>query len=362
MIYGKYFERIKNVASKKQLREMKLRTGGNTISGVPSQTDVLNLLNEQRTFVNKLQLNTGPLELFSHPDLREAKLGLHPDFRHLKGTSEVEYHYIVSVFIDIKGSTNLHREYNLEEIYVITNTIQSAAIHTCLALGGHVQRLQGDGVFAYFGGKSVDKDTAVKNAVLACSMFTYFVENDLNKFFAMDEIQNIKTRIGIDFGDDPTVLWANFGIMDVSELTTLSLHTSVACKMQIYAKPNGIVVGQNIKDRLGVDESCFDLVKNSKGEVEKRYIYIDERKNFRYTQYAFDWHRYLKSLPFINSDAYGNLNFAEEVSTDEMRRRQELQNVSQLINSGAAYLDRKGHISSDPKGVHHEPHLFHYGK
>jgi hypothetical protein len=55
-------------------------------------------------------------------------------------------------------------------------------------MGGHIQRLQGDGVFAYFGGKTVDKNRAVELAVTACSMFTYFVKNDLKDVFLEDGI------------------------------------------------------------------------------------------------------------------------------------------------------------------------------
>src|SRR5690606_12612817 len=118
------------------------------------------------------------------------------------------------------------REYDLETITVITNTIQRAAIHTCVALGGYIHRLQGDGVFVYFGGKGIDKKDANIKAITATSMFTYFVKNDLKKIFDQDGIEDISTRIGIDFGDDENVIWAKAGIGDCSEITTYSLHTN----------------------------------------------------------------------------------------------------------------------------------------
>jgi class 3 adenylate cyclase len=273
----------------------------------------------------------------------------------------LEYHYIVSAFIDIQGSTNLHKKYELEEIYSITNTVQSAAIHTVIALGGHVQRLQGDGVFAYFGGKKISKERAVEMAVTACSMFTYFIQNDLKNVFLEDGIEDINTRIGIDFGDDAKVLWANFGLMDVSELTTLSLHTSLASKMQAWASKNGIVVGQYIKDRLTTAEGIFDLVRNSKGEVEKRYIFEDQEKNFRYTQYSFNWYGFLKTLPFVKADANGKL-YIDDQNQNNNDRLQRLRNTSALLSSGNAYVDQHGKISDNPSGVQHQPHRFHYGK
>ena len=98
-------------------------------------------------------------------------------------------------------------------------------------------------------------------------------------------------------------MWANFGVANVSELTTLSLHTSLASKMQSYAKPNGIVAGQYIKDRLQEGDAFFQVVE------EKRYIFENDKKGFRYTQYIFDWYSFLKSLPFIGTDSQGNLYF-----------------------------------------------------
>jgi adenylate cyclase len=157
MIYDNYINRIRNVVAENKERNGLINGSSNLsgMSGIPKSKS--GLLKEQKAFASKLQLNAEPLRLIVPSTIEDARIGLHPDFKHLKGTNNMEYHYIVSVFIDIKGSTNLHNEYDLEEVYVITNTIQSAAIHTCLSLGGHIQRLQGDGVFAYFGGKSIEK-------------------------------------------------------------------------------------------------------------------------------------------------------------------------------------------------------------
>jgi adenylate cyclase len=366
MIYSSYTNRLKNiVAESRSKKELKKGFAGSIGGLTDVYKDKTKLIKEQRTFSNSMHLNAQPLgsilsgEILSGEQLQNARLGLHPDFAALKGTDIVEYHYIVSVFIDIQGSTNLHREYDLEDIFRITNTIQSAAIHTCIALGGHIQRLQGDGVFAYFGGKTVDKNRAAELAVIACSMFTYFVENDLKDIFLQDEIENINTRIGIDFGDDKDVQWANFGLMDVSELTTNSLHTSLASKMQAFASRNGIVVGQNIKDRLKIDETIFDLVRDSNGDVKKRYIFEIPQKNFRYTQYTFNWYQYLKTLPFVGVGAGGKLYLIDK---NEAERQARLRNTASLLSSGAAYLSKTGNITPENTGIQHQEHRFHYGK
>src|SRR5690606_7831972 len=50
----------------------------------------------------------------------EQGLGLHPDFSHLKHSECLEDHYIVSMFVDIKGSTNLFKKYTPHTVWIIT--------------------------------------------------------------------------------------------------------------------------------------------------------------------------------------------------------------------------------------------------
>ena len=108
-------------------------------------------------------------------------LGARPDFVYLKDSGNTEKHYIVSMFIDIKNSTNLFNRYTPETVFVVTNTIQRAAIHTCLIFGGYIHRLQGDGLFVYFGGKNIEEKESVNKSLQAASIFSYFVKNDLKE-------------------------------------------------------------------------------------------------------------------------------------------------------------------------------------
>lgn len=232
------------------------------------------------------------------------QLGLHPDFKLLKGTGIIEEHYIVSTFIDIKGSTNLFKKFDKQTVFLITNTILKAGIHTMLIFGGYVHRLQGDGIFVYFGNKRMSEEEAVKKALSAVSVFTHFVKTDLKEYLESVGIEYIGIRTGVDLGYEEDVIWGNSGIGEISEVTTCSLHTSLASKMQSSAEKNGVVVGSNIKDELKNGEDFFKPVAARKGEKD-RYIFTDSSKNFNYTQYDFQWAKFLKTLDFIASDQFG---------------------------------------------------------
>jgi len=234
-------------------------------------------------------------------------LGLHPDFSHLKHSEGLEDHYIVSMFVDIKGSTNLFKKYEPQTVWGITNTIQRAAIHTCLIFGGYVHRLQGDGLFVYFGGKNISINIAVNKALQFSSVFTYFVKEDLKKLFDEQGIDKIFTRIGIDLGYDRDVVWGMAGIGEISEVTTCSLHTSLASKMQGSASSNGIVIGDNIKaESIKLTEYYSPVCARTANEND-RYIFRIPEKSFFYTQYDFAWEKFLKRQDFIATDLQGNL-------------------------------------------------------
>jgi adenylate cyclase len=258
---------------------------------------------------NRLQpgLQTFSKELGLAPDFAQ-KLGLHPDFAHLKASNGIEKHYIVSMFVDIKGSTNLFRKYTPETILVITNTIQRAAIHTCLVLGGYVHRLQGDGLFVYFGGRNIPIAEAVQRALIFSSVFTYFVKTDLKKLFDEQGIDAIYTRIGIDLGYEGDVVWSLAGIGEISEVTTCSLHTSLASKMQGSAQSNGIVVGDHIVKEvpLALNDHFTPVCKRT-GNENDRYIYQIPDQSFNYTQYDFSWLLFLKKQDFVATDLTGNI-------------------------------------------------------
>jgi adenylate cyclase len=310
-IYKSYTENIRSAINNDHKRE--------TINLSYSATDKLRstevrtrLLDETRKTAPLSSLQSIADELGLRPDFTQ-KLGAHPDFSHLKDSGNIEKHYIHSMFIDIKGSTNLFRRYEPETVLIITNTIQRAAIHTCVMFGGYIQRLHGDGMFVYFGGRNETRAESAARCLTAASLFTYFVKNDLRELFSEQGIETIFTRIGIDSGENHEVVWAMAGIAEMSEITTCSLHTSLAAKMQNYAASNGIVAGANIRNLTKGE--FFTPVCQRTGLEKDRYIFTIPEEKFYYTQYDFDWLSHLKSLEYITTNATnGSINIKRKAA------------------------------------------------
>lgn len=268
----------------------------------------------------------------------EEKLGAHPSFNHLKNTENSEYHYIVSMFIDVKNSTGLFKKYEPHVVANICRTIQLAAIHTCWYFNGYIHRLQGDGLMVYFGGKGISKQSAVDDALMAGSFISYFMKNDLKNLFDEQGVKRIYTRIGIDFGDTDVTLWHNAGVGECSEVTTTSLHTSLACKMQSQAESNGIVVGDNILPFELKYSSCFAYKNYKENGEEKSYVYEIPDENFRYKQHDFFWERFLKKHPSIDEDINGNLTFEGQSMTQNSKVEQNINYLQQNATNYKPYL------------------------
>lgn len=283
--------------------------------------------------------------------VRAPRTGDHPDFAHIRQTGKYERHYIVSMFMDVKNSTALFRRYDEETVNAAIQIIVLAALQTCALFGGHIQRMQYDGVFTYFGGKNISKASAVLNAINAASFFSYFVKYELVQ--VLDEIgmERLSARTGIDFGDADKTLWGVFGMGACTELTTTSLHTSLSPKMQSCAPSNGIMVGENVRDLLGQDGLLCDTLKDNKtGNVDenKRRIFNDPD----YRQYCFDWETFLltKYKTFIRR-VNGKLVIDYELALPANREKEnELMRKLGLVSSLGS-IDAHGRVSEKPSRI-----------
>lgn len=221
-------------------------------------------------------------------------IGTHPDFADLTNM-DYTHHYCVSAFIDIKGSTRLIEKYSLLEVRLIKDSLLTLAIEVANQFGGHVQRLQGDGIFLQFVRKDVVPNDAVINALNAVSILTQFVSVDLSEIMRNHGLRPLKIRAGVDYGDNENVLWSYYGVEGCEELTTTSLHTDMAAKLQAKADDNSILIGGNVKNLLDLKKDFYDYYRNKEGK-EMVYYYSSQSS---YPFFVFNWKEYLYSFPFI---------------------------------------------------------------
>lgn len=289
-IFGNYLETVKTLSNSNYLDPVEHRANVARMLG-KSKAKIGKSLNEgqittltQKDLIEEFDYS-GMSELFGVPEymINAPHIGNHPDFTHLQN-NETENHYAVSMFVDIKGSTLLSKNFNLQKIRLLKDTVLTLVIYICNFFGGHIQRLQGDGVFVYFVRRGQDSKDAVISALNAASTINYFMKYELVKVFENEEATPLKVRTGIDYGSAEQVLWSWYGVPSCNELTTTSLHTDMAAKLQGYASGNGIMVGDNIQKIIDLHEK---LVSNTYEPI------------MGYKKWNFNWENYFNTFDFI---------------------------------------------------------------
>lgn len=282
-IFNPYLNVIKEAVSKDPKASGLIRNNENDTNLDYSYiVDLKNKFNKEIQLNKTQEINSSQYNL-NTDSLPSLGLGSHPDFEHLRGTTNTEYHWIITGFVDVKKSTQLFNKFSLPTAALITEAIVKASIYAVSICDGYIHRIQGDGLMVYFGGKNMDKSKATKNALKAFAMISYFVKEDLKDYFETNGIKDIYTRAGLDLGDKQKVLWLYSGLGSAGEITTNSLHTSLVPKMQAKAKNNGIVVGKNITSQI-----------SSQSYFTKKHTPIWKYEDGQtYDHFDFDWEKYL---------------------------------------------------------------------
>jgi len=267
-------------------------------------------------------------------------IGAHPDFSHLK-EGEEDYGYCTSVFVDLKGSTLLARKLSLPQVKLIKNGLIKSAIEIFQAFDGHIQRLQGDAVFALFCRKGGVKEDSIIDAINATSILQAFIQDALNPNFIDKGLPEISARIGIDFGDDTEVMWSQYGLKDCNEITTTSLHTDLAAKLQAKAPSNGIMIGDNVRAMLDLPDEFYEVKEVIRGGSPTKQRYAIKSDDYQYKMWSFRWHEYLRYFTISRSSDEALLSTIKTLKYTCKTRLPEEEKYSQNYLSGCGSLPKE---------------------
>lgn len=142
-----------------------------------------------------------------------------------------EEHYVVSMFIDMRGSTKLAEARLPFDIVFLINRFLEAASQAVIDSGGQPNQFVGDGLLALFG-LDVDPATACRQALRAASLVASNVEY-MNHEFATELQQPIQFGIGIHGGE---VIIGDIGFRDHTIFTALGDSVNVAARLQDMTK------------------------------------------------------------------------------------------------------------------------------
>jgi adenylate cyclase len=154
-----------------------------------------------------------------------------------------EERYLVSLFVDMRGSTQLAEKRLPFDTVFIVNRFLAAVSQAVIACGGQPNQFVGDGMLALFGLASTAEE-ACRGALRAAGMIATNV-TELNEFLSNDLREPIRFGIGIHGGE---VIVGDIGYRDHMVFTALGDAVNVAARLQDMTKTLGceVIVSEEV--------------------------------------------------------------------------------------------------------------------
>jgi adenylate cyclase len=163
-----------------------------------------------------------------------------------------EERYLVSMFVDMRGSTKLAEKRLPFDTVFIVNRFLGAVSQAVVECGGQPNQFVGDGQLALFG-LSTNPQTACRQALRAAAMISANVD-ELNQFLSHDLREPIRFGIGIHGGE---VIIGDVGYRDHMVFTALGDAVNVAARLQDMTKSLACeaVVSEEVRITAGLADN-----------------------------------------------------------------------------------------------------------
>ena len=165
-----------------------------------------------------------------------------------------EERYLVSMFVDMRGSTTLSEMRLPFDIVFLINRFVEAASRGISEAGGQPNQFVGDGILALFGLKT-DRATACKQALRAAALVASNIAH-LNHQFATEVREPIQFGIGIHAGE---VIIGDIGFRGHTVFTALGDSVNVAARLQDLSKTLDckVVVSEDVCKAAGIPDDAL---------------------------------------------------------------------------------------------------------
>jgi adenylate cyclase len=162
--------------------------------------------------------------------------------------------YLVSVFVDMRGSTKLAEKRLPFDTVFIVNRFLGAVSQAVIESGGQPNQFVGDGMLALFG-LTASRQDACRQALNAAAMIAANVD-ELNRFLEHDLREPIRFGIGIHGGE---VIVGDIGYRDHMVFTALGDAVNVAARLQDMTKALAceVVVSEEVRATAGLSANAL---------------------------------------------------------------------------------------------------------
>src|SRR3954447_21501636 len=162
--------------------------------------------------------------------------------------------YLVSMFVDMRGSTRLAEKRLPFDTVFIVNRFLGAVSQAVIESGGRPNQFVGDGMLALFG-LTASRRAACRQALRAAAMIAANVD-ELNRFLSHDLREPIRFGVGIHGGE---VIVGDIGYRDHMVFTALGDAVNVAARLQDMTKALAceVVVSDEVRATAGLADDAI---------------------------------------------------------------------------------------------------------
>ncbi|WP_143198385.1 adenylate/guanylate cyclase domain-containing protein [Bradyrhizobium sp. AS23.2] len=162
--------------------------------------------------------------------------------------------YLVSLFVDMRGSTQLAEKRLPFDTVFIVNRFLGAVSQAVIEHGGQPNQFVGDGMLALFG-LTADPQTACRQALKAAASIATHID-ELNELLSHDLRQPIRFGIGIHGGE---VIIGDIGYRDHVVFTALGDAVNVAARLQDMTKTLACeaIVSEEVRRTAGLADGAL---------------------------------------------------------------------------------------------------------
>jgi adenylate cyclase len=157
--------------------------------------------------------------------------------------------YLVSLFVDMRGSTQLAEKRLPFDTVFVVNRFLAAVAQAVMECGGRPNQFLGDGMLALFG-LGTTAQLACRQALRAAATISVNID-ELNEFLSHDLREPIRFGIGIHGGE---VIVGDIGYRDHMVFTALGDPVNVAARLQDMTKSLGCeaVISEEVRVTAGL--------------------------------------------------------------------------------------------------------------
>jgi len=154
---------------------------------------------------------------------------------------------MVVLYVDLVGSTTMTLEMPSEKIAIIVSSFSQEMAAVIRQHNGYVLKFVGDAVIGYFIGEG-DGLLTSDNAVSCAKSMISIIQKGINPILNQYDYPDLMVKIGVDFGQNIVVRYG----ADVknSHVDLMGPAMNIASKIQNMAKPNQILIGDDVYQRL----------------------------------------------------------------------------------------------------------------